>query len=235
MTIRGPVPSSGACTFHLARGGDHPHRHRRAVPGPLAPGVRLPAAPYPRPHLAEDLAQETFVKATRALLGRCGGSPAAWLLSRAVLARLSEAMNALVVVEGLPPGLLNRMCLWHTLRTMDSERVPSIEETDEYWGSEKAGEDGEVDENEDQDGSDTLSEYPRPRPAQLREADLLTGPSTTVQVRWRRFDLSSPLPPGVGLEGSQSARKNPLIQDDGDRDNLFGQWVARWRHTASAE
>nr|WP_275936274.1 sigma-70 family RNA polymerase sigma factor [Sinosporangium album] len=33
------------------------------------------------PHLAEDLAQETFVKATRALLGRRGGSPAAWLLS----------------------------------------------------------------------------------------------------------------------------------------------------------
>ncbi|GGM88582.1 hypothetical protein GCM10010106_39790 [Thermopolyspora flexuosa] len=55
------------------------------------------------PHLAEDLAQETFVKATRALLGRCGGSPAAWLLSRAVLARLSEAMNALVVVEFATP------------------------------------------------------------------------------------------------------------------------------------
>ena len=33
------------------------------------------------PHLAEDLAQETFYKATRALLGRRGGSPAAWLLS----------------------------------------------------------------------------------------------------------------------------------------------------------
>src|SRR5690606_9205680 len=81
VTVRGPVPSSGACTFHLARGDDHPHRHRRAVPGPLAPGLRPPAAPYPRPHLAEDLAQETFVKATRALLGRRGGSPAAWLLS----------------------------------------------------------------------------------------------------------------------------------------------------------
>ncbi|MDH2428653.1 sigma-70 family RNA polymerase sigma factor [Sphaerisporangium sp. TRM90804] len=33
------------------------------------------------PHLAEDLAQETFVKATRALLGWRGESPAAWLLS----------------------------------------------------------------------------------------------------------------------------------------------------------
>ncbi|WP_354533961.1 MULTISPECIES: sigma factor [unclassified Nonomuraea] len=30
------------------------------------------------PHLAEDLAQETFVKATRALLGRRGENPAAW-------------------------------------------------------------------------------------------------------------------------------------------------------------
>jgi len=33
------------------------------------------------PHLAEDLAQETFVKATRALLGWRGESPVAWLLS----------------------------------------------------------------------------------------------------------------------------------------------------------
>ncbi|MFI7616364.1 RNA polymerase sigma factor [Nonomuraea terrae] len=32
------------------------------------------------PHLAEDLAQETFVKATRALLGWRGENPAAWLL-----------------------------------------------------------------------------------------------------------------------------------------------------------
>ncbi|WP_308164264.1 RNA polymerase sigma factor [Nonomuraea sediminis] len=33
------------------------------------------------PHLAEDLAQETFVKATRALLGWRGENPAAWLLT----------------------------------------------------------------------------------------------------------------------------------------------------------
>ncbi|WP_084259230.1 RNA polymerase sigma factor [Microtetraspora malaysiensis] len=33
------------------------------------------------PHLAEDLAQETFVKATRAMLGWRGNSPAAWLLA----------------------------------------------------------------------------------------------------------------------------------------------------------
>ncbi|GAA4196008.1 RNA polymerase sigma factor YlaC [Streptosporangium oxazolinicum] len=33
------------------------------------------------PHLAEDLAQETFVKATRALLGWRGEAPVAWLLS----------------------------------------------------------------------------------------------------------------------------------------------------------
>nr|WP_281367922.1 RNA polymerase sigma factor [Nonomuraea typhae] len=33
------------------------------------------------PHLAEDLAQETFVKATRALLGWRGENPAAWLLA----------------------------------------------------------------------------------------------------------------------------------------------------------
>ncbi|MFG1619890.1 RNA polymerase sigma factor [Nonomuraea wenchangensis] len=33
------------------------------------------------PHLAEDLAQETFVKATRAMLGWRGESPAAWLLA----------------------------------------------------------------------------------------------------------------------------------------------------------
>ncbi|MEV4564182.1 RNA polymerase sigma factor [Nonomuraea sp. NPDC049419] len=33
------------------------------------------------PHLAEDLAQETFVKATRALLGWRGESAAAWLLT----------------------------------------------------------------------------------------------------------------------------------------------------------
>ncbi|WP_329094187.1 RNA polymerase sigma factor [Streptosporangium sp. NBC_01469] len=33
------------------------------------------------PHLAEDLAQETFLKATRALLGWRGESPAGWLLS----------------------------------------------------------------------------------------------------------------------------------------------------------
>ncbi|MEU9884314.1 sigma-70 family RNA polymerase sigma factor [Sphaerisporangium sp. NPDC051011] len=33
------------------------------------------------PHLAQDLAQDTFVKATRALLGWRGESPAAWLLS----------------------------------------------------------------------------------------------------------------------------------------------------------
>ncbi|MFC4063069.1 RNA polymerase sigma factor [Planomonospora corallina] len=33
------------------------------------------------PHLAEDLAQETFVKATRAMLGWRGESPASWLLS----------------------------------------------------------------------------------------------------------------------------------------------------------
>lgn len=33
------------------------------------------------PHLAEDLAQETFVKATRALLGWRGGNTAAWLLT----------------------------------------------------------------------------------------------------------------------------------------------------------
>jgi RNA polymerase sigma factor (sigma-70 family) len=33
------------------------------------------------PHLAEDLAQETFAKATRALLGWRGESPAGWLLS----------------------------------------------------------------------------------------------------------------------------------------------------------
>ncbi|MFD9940161.1 RNA polymerase sigma factor [Nonomuraea sp. NPDC059023] len=32
------------------------------------------------PHLAEDLAQETFVKATRAMLGWRGENPAAWLL-----------------------------------------------------------------------------------------------------------------------------------------------------------
>ncbi|WP_342774854.1 RNA polymerase sigma factor [Nonomuraea longispora] len=34
-----------------------------------------------RSHLAEDLAQETFVKATRALLGWRGENPAAWLLA----------------------------------------------------------------------------------------------------------------------------------------------------------
>ncbi|MFB9721223.1 RNA polymerase sigma factor [Planobispora longispora] len=33
------------------------------------------------PHLAEDLAQETFVKATRALLGWRGDNAAAWLLT----------------------------------------------------------------------------------------------------------------------------------------------------------
>ncbi|MCA2185712.1 RNA polymerase sigma factor [Nonomuraea cavernae] len=33
------------------------------------------------PHLAEDLAQETFVKATRALLGWRGENAAAWLLA----------------------------------------------------------------------------------------------------------------------------------------------------------
>ncbi|MFI6391757.1 RNA polymerase sigma factor [Nonomuraea sp. NPDC050547] len=33
------------------------------------------------PHLAEDLAQETFVKATRAMLGWRGENPAAWLLA----------------------------------------------------------------------------------------------------------------------------------------------------------
>ncbi|GAB1819106.1 RNA polymerase sigma factor [Herbidospora sp. RD11066] len=33
------------------------------------------------PHLAEDLAQETFIKATRALLGWRGENPAAWLLA----------------------------------------------------------------------------------------------------------------------------------------------------------
>nr|WP_285780617.1 sigma-70 family RNA polymerase sigma factor [Microtetraspora sp. NBRC 13810] len=33
------------------------------------------------PHLAEDLAQETFVKATGAMLGWRGDSPAAWLLA----------------------------------------------------------------------------------------------------------------------------------------------------------
>ena len=32
-------------------------------------------------HLAEEIAQETFTKATRALLGWQGGSPAAWLLT----------------------------------------------------------------------------------------------------------------------------------------------------------
>ena len=33
------------------------------------------------PHLAEDLAQETFIKATRALLGWRGENPGAWLLA----------------------------------------------------------------------------------------------------------------------------------------------------------
>ncbi|MEV0581887.1 RNA polymerase sigma factor [Nonomuraea sp. NPDC050310] len=33
------------------------------------------------PHLAEDLAQETFVRATRAFLGWRGENPAAWLLA----------------------------------------------------------------------------------------------------------------------------------------------------------
>jgi RNA polymerase sigma factor (sigma-70 family) len=33
------------------------------------------------PHLAEDLAQDTFVRATRALLGWRGENPAAWLLT----------------------------------------------------------------------------------------------------------------------------------------------------------
>lgn len=33
------------------------------------------------PHLAEDLARETFVEATRALLGRRGENAAAWLLT----------------------------------------------------------------------------------------------------------------------------------------------------------
>src|SRR5690349_18630961 len=32
-------------------------------------------------HLAEEIAQETFVRATRAFLGWNGGSPAAWLLT----------------------------------------------------------------------------------------------------------------------------------------------------------
>ena len=32
-------------------------------------------------HLAEEIAQETFVRATRAFLGWKGGSPAAWLLT----------------------------------------------------------------------------------------------------------------------------------------------------------
>ncbi|WP_181448980.1 RNA polymerase sigma factor [Nonomuraea aridisoli] len=62
------------------------------------------------PHLAEDLAQETFVKATRALLGWRGENPAAWLLTiaRNVLidhVRRARRELALPVPEelGVPP------------------------------------------------------------------------------------------------------------------------------------
>lgn len=49
------------------------------------------------PHLAEDLAQETFVKATRALLGWRGESPVAWLLS------IARTLNATGLARVLSP------------------------------------------------------------------------------------------------------------------------------------
>ncbi|WP_342775058.1 RNA polymerase sigma factor [Nonomuraea diastatica] len=58
------------------------------------------------PHLAEDLAQETFVKATRALLGWRGENPAAWLLTIARNVLIDHVRRRRIEVALPDPGEL---------------------------------------------------------------------------------------------------------------------------------
>jgi RNA polymerase sigma factor (sigma-70 family) len=57
-------------------------------------------------HLAEELAQETFYRATRAFLGWRGGSPAAWLLAIARHVLVDEARRGRSLVP-LPESLVD--------------------------------------------------------------------------------------------------------------------------------
>jgi hypothetical protein len=50
----------------MAEGGCPGRRHGGAVPGPLASRARIPAAANGKRDRAEELAQETFYRATRA-------------------------------------------------------------------------------------------------------------------------------------------------------------------------
>jgi RNA polymerase sigma-70 factor (ECF subfamily) len=60
------------------------------------------------PHLAEEIAQETFVRATRAFLGWSGGTPAAWLLAiaRNTLIDHARKHGRTVLVAEMPSGEL---------------------------------------------------------------------------------------------------------------------------------
>jgi RNA polymerase sigma-70 factor (ECF subfamily) len=57
-------------------------------------------------HLAEEIAQETFVRAARAFLGWRGGSPAAWLLTiaRNTLVDHHRKHGRMVVTAEVPEG-----------------------------------------------------------------------------------------------------------------------------------
>ncbi|MER7212984.1 sigma-70 family RNA polymerase sigma factor [Streptosporangium sp. NPDC000239] len=58
------------------------------------------------PHLAEDLAQETFAKATRAVLGWRGESPTAWLLAIARNVLLDHARRSRISLPLPSPDAL---------------------------------------------------------------------------------------------------------------------------------